>query len=460
MHVSHQKEDLQEARSELQKVRVKYAEDYAQAEEKRVSQKKATDRATYTRVKRRLQTIKRKAIHLINKEKSAQGALNGKPSAQNKFNHQPYTIRANKPGQEKRVKVLHAIPTFSTGGSQQLIVDIIENIPDCDHYVLISRRNGPIGYIGIPIEQINVYEQGGREKIGDYLQALQPELFHIHFWATIDNVHDWYWYHILYQEAFRLNLKVIQNCNNPTFPYFDDRIRGNIYVSNYAKNTFGLNAPLNTVVYPGSNFDLFKSDRQREFSDTIGMVYRLENDKLNKQSIEPFIEAIKKRPETRALIVGGGSLFNHYKQRVEEEGLSKQFDFPGYVPYNELPAYYEKIDIFITPVHQESFGQVTPFAMNMGIPVAGYDVGALAEIIADRSLLAAKGNSAQLSDIIVQLLDDKKRLQEISLFNRQRAQQLFSLTSMITAYNAIYQAVLSEGKIKSSSPENYALKES
>ena len=36
---------------------------------------------------------------------------------------------------------------------------------------------------------------------------------------------------------------------------------------------------------------------------------------------------------------------------------------------------------FVAPVHSESFGHVSVFAMGMELPVAGYNVGALEEIL-------------------------------------------------------------------------------
>lgn len=127
-----------------------------------------------------------------------------------------------------------------------------------------------------------------------------------------------------------------------------------------------------------------------------------------------------------------------YRQAVAAAGLSDQFTFTGYVPYDELPDLYRKMSVFVAPVHRESFGQVTPFAMHMGIPVAGYRVGALPEIIADDSLLAAPADSSGLGDIIIDLLDDRERRLATGLKNHERAKALFSVDAMIDQYRAIY----------------------
>ena len=169
----------------------------------------------------------------------------------------------------------------------------------------------------------------------------------------------------------------------------------------------------------------------------IGMVYRLERDKLNESSINVFIEVVKRRKGTKALIVGGGSLMENYRSSVISAGLMEYFLFTGYVAYNDLPEYYKKMSVFVAPVHRESFGQVTPFAMNMNIPVAGYQVGALSEIIDDDLLLANPGDYTKLADIIIELLDDPEKRFRIGTTNHHRA-KMFSVEVMINRYQEIY----------------------
>jgi glycosyltransferase involved in cell wall biosynthesis len=154
--------------------------------------------------------------------------------------------------------------------------------------------------------------------------------------------------------------------------------------------------------------------------------------------MDPFIEANRLRPRTRALIVGGGVRLDDYRNRVAAGGLEHAFTFTGYVPYDALPALYREMTVFVAPVHRESFGQVTPFAMGMGLPVVGYDVGAIPEIIGDRSLVAPPADSTRLAKLAVGLLDDPARRATLGAANRARAERLFSVEAMIASYEALY----------------------
>jgi len=87
---------------------------------------------------------------------------------------------------------------------------------------------------------------------------------------------------------------------------------------------------------------------------------------------------------------------------------------------------------------------VSSFAMGMGIPVVGYKVGGLEEIVDDNELLATAGDSSQLAGIILKLLDDQEMRHLIGERNQLRAQSLFSIEQMVSKYEAIYRSVIDE----------------
>ena len=176
------------------------------------------------------------------------------------------------------------------------------------------------------------------------------------------------------------------------------------------------------------------------------MVYRLESDKLNENSIDVFIKIAQQRPTIKVLIVGGGTFFNPYRKAVYDAHLENCFEFSGYVDYDKLPSLYKQMSIFVAPVWKESFGQVSSFAMNMGLPVVGYRVGGLVEIVDDDSLLATPGDSDELAGLILRLLDDPERMHRIGQRNRERVQSHFSVEAMVESYRQLYAEVLEENQ--------------
>jgi glycosyltransferase involved in cell wall biosynthesis len=135
-------------------------------------------------------------------------------------------------------------------------------------------------------------------------------------------------------------------------------------------------------------------------------------------------------------------LLSHYRAIVAAAGIEDAVTLPGYVAYEDLRTFYERMSVFIAPVHHESFGHVVPLAMSMGIPVAAYEVGALPEILEDASVLAPPADAEALADIVCSLLDDRDRRLELGAANRQRCVERFSVQAMADRYADVYQDLL------------------
>jgi glycosyltransferase involved in cell wall biosynthesis len=216
-----------------------------------------------------------------------------------------------------------------------------------------------------------------------------------------------------------------------------------VFVSGYVKDHFN-NSPVNaSVIYPGSDLAHFSCPENHSFpGNAIGMVYRLDTDKLNAEAIEVFITVARMKPGVRCYIIGDGFYLDYYKKRVKEEGLDNDFIFTGFVSYEELPGYYKKICLVIAPVHDESFGQVTPFAMSMGLPVVGYATGALEEILGSKRTLVEYGDKDALAALAVEMINDPGRREQAGRENKERVHQYFSVEKMISEYEHLYNSIL------------------
>lgn len=339
------------------------------------------------------------------------------------------------PANRQRKRVLHVIANFMMGGSSQLVVDLVEALGHIyQQKVLTAFIPSPAAYEGIA-----VYECCSEYEMRPFLAKFQPDLIHVHYWGDSD----WAWYDKVFRLIEEFDCEVVENVNTPVVPYRTPVVRRYVYVSDYVMQNFGHLGEASEVIYPGSDVELYsREDLDTVPNNCIGMVYRLEADKLNAQSIDVFIRVAKCRPGTRILIIGDGSFLNLYKQAVLAQGVENAFCFTGAVSYARLPELYAQMSVFVAPVWKESFGQVSVFAMGMGIPVAGYRVGGLEDIVNNPELLATPGNSGELADIVVDLLDNREKRLAIGADNRRRANSLFSVESMTRRYEMLYRNVI------------------
>ncbi len=353
----------------------------------------------------------------------------------------PQPVRGHGEVAPGKPRVLHVIANFMLGGSSRLVADLIEGLGDAyEQKVVTSHLPSPPAYVGVDVVEFR--SPRSPDEVLPFLREYAPAIVHVHYWGDVD----WRWYDIFFRAVQTLGCRVIENVNTPVEPYQADFVDRYVHVSDYVRQRFGDGGPRNMTIHPGSDFGLFSRPEGRLLPrDRIGMVYRLESDKLSPQSIDVFVKVAQRRPRTRVIIVGGGTYLEPYRQAVRAAGVADNFEFTGYVEYAKLPALYERMSIFVAPVWKESFGQVSPFAMNLGIPVVGYKVGGLVEIVDDESLLAPPGDSDALADVIIGLLDDPARCQHIGDRNCARARQSYSVEAMTSAYRVLY-AELMEAK--------------
>ena len=356
-----------------------------------------------------------------------------------------YAVRSLAAPTAQRRRILHVVGNFHTGGSARLIVDLIEHLGHrFDQRVLVRSLPPTPAYTGLDL--IHRPRLWSAAQVSALVRRLEPDLVHVHMLGHQQDEYgrrDWSWYHKVMVALERSGIPVIENINIPVEPYISPAVRVYVHVSDFVRQRFGRLDAWNETIYPGSDFELFaRSGDSRVPDDCVGMVYRLQPDKLDETSLDPFIRVVQRRPQTKALIVGGGQFLEPYKRRVAQAGLTDAFTFTGYVPYGEVPALLAKMSLFVAPVHTESFGQVSPFAMGMALPVVGYQVGALEEITGAPELLAPAGDVDRLADIIVELLADRPRRLAVGERNRRRAEERFSVQSMVAQYESLYEEVL------------------
>jgi 1,2-diacylglycerol 3-alpha-glucosyltransferase len=91
----------------------------------------------------------------------------------------------------------------------------------------------------------------------------------------------------------------------------------------------------------------------------------------------------KKKPDAKLLIVGKGPSMGQYRSIVKRKKLQEHVIFTGFVPDEELAAYYASADALVLASTFETLGIVMTEALAMGTPVAGLRHRVIPEIVRD-----------------------------------------------------------------------------
>lgn len=160
------------------------------------------------------------------------------------------------------------------------------------------------------------------------------------------------------------------------------------------------------VVYNAIDLKKFQNPRKRAFNKNhvvVGNVARMMPEKKGQDIlIAAMIRLKKEYPAIECEFAGGYDAqheiaYDELKNEVMKEGLSNNIRFLGNV--EDVPAFLEKIDIFVLPSRYEGFGISLIEAMSMGIPCIASDLDGPAEIIGnnERGELFQVGNADELA---------------------------------------------------------------
>lgn len=149
--------------------------------------------------------------------------------------------------------------------------------------------------------------------------------------------------------------------------------------------------------------------------------------------IKAFAVIEKTDPDMLLVIGGAGPLRHSLEQLVCVLKLESKIVFKGYIPDNDLAAWYQCADLVVMPTFAlEGFGLVTVEALACGTPVLGTPVGATPEILGqvDPRLLA-KGNDAHsiaeaLANILPLIRKNPDEWKKLSRKGRRLAEEVYN----------------------------------
>jgi len=129
-----------------------------------------------------------------------------------------------------------------------------------------------------------------------------------------------------------------------------------------------------------------------------------------RKNVARLVEAYSRLRDGQVkLVIGGarGWLYEEVFARVEELGLTGDVLFPGYIPPDELPLWYNAAELFVYPSLYEGFGLPPLEAMACGTPVITSNVSSLPEVVGEAGLTVDPMDSEGLAEAMSQVLSDE-----------------------------------------------------
>ena len=159
-----------------------------------------------------------------------------------------------------------------------------------------------------------------------------------------------------------------------------------------------------------------------------------------------LIDAARELPDDYVVLIGGsGKLHDELQRQIDSYGLNAKVQLMGYIPGEELPAYYGACDIYCLSsiMKTEAFAIVQLEAMSCGKPVIATDIPASGVPWVNRDGVSGLNveieNGKALAEAIKKVLGDKELYAKLSAGAKERFNSMFRKEAMIDRCLDIYR---------------------
>jgi len=159
----------------------------------------------------------------------------------------------------------------------------------------------------------------------------------------------------------------------------------------------------------------------------VGVVGRLVEDKGQDDLLRAVPVVLKRRPETRFLLVGTGSRERYLKDLAASLGLTRAVRFLGF--RDDVPEITAALNVSVLPsIDCDASSAVLKEALACGVPAVATSIGGAAEILEDgrTGLIVPPRDPARLAAAILTLLDDPERARDMGRLGSRDVAERFS----------------------------------
>ncbi|HUD45760.1 MAG TPA: glycosyltransferase [Candidatus Baltobacteraceae bacterium] len=173
----------------------------------------------------------------------------------------------------------------------------------------------------------------------------------------------------------------------------------------------------------------------------IGKIARLFKLKGHDDLIDAAPEVLKRRPQTKFLLVGDGVLRHKLEGRVRQMGLERSFIFAGLVPPSEIPRYVGIMDVVVHLSRREGLARALPQGLAARRPVVACECDGAAEVcISDETgFLVRPGDTELLAARLAQLAQSEALRDRLGARGQELVRRHFAVETMVEDIYNLYR---------------------
>ncbi len=164
-----------------------------------------------------------------------------------------------------------------------------------------------------------------------------------------------------------------------------------------------------------------------------------------------FVNVARRDPSMRLILLGAGSRAETIRKILVQGGAIDRVQFGGHVQQANLPGWYRRADLFISPSHVDGSSVSLMEALACGLPALVSDIPANREWVDEGvdGWLFPDGNAEALAEKILTIKTNQRRMTQAGLAARaiaeKKADWSKNFTCLLMAYEGAVQGAVQRG---------------
>jgi len=215
---------------------------------------------------------------------------------------------------------------------------------------------------------------------------------------------------------------------------------------------FGVPREKITVAYPAASPDFHPRNKeisQAHLAQQYGVrppfilyVGRIQGRKNLPRLVEAFAR-LRRQGSTATLVIVGKKDWQSEQllEKVRELGLESSVLLTGFVPFRDLPLFYNAAEVFIFPSFFEGFGLPVIESMASGVATITSHGSSLEEVAGNGALLIDPRDTSSIAAALEKVLSDREFRERLAAAGIERASQ-FRQDDLVKKTLAVYDSIL------------------
>jgi sugar transferase (PEP-CTERM/EpsH1 system associated) len=378
---------------------------------------------------------------------------------------------------QQRPVILHVIHQLATGGLENGLVNLINNMPAArfrhviacvedftDFRDRLQRSDTEV----IALNRSRIGVQKLRVELFRLCRKLKPAVVHSRATSGLDallpallagigaRVHGEHGWDVNDLHGTKLKPLLLRRLHAPLVRRY---IAVSKHIERYLVERVGVSPTRISQIYNGVDTERFAPAQQKPehllppgFLDrdsiVIGTVGRLQPVKDQATLVRAFDALVRRnktmRDRMRLVVIGDGPLAIDLRALVDSLGLSPIVWFSGAA--TNVDELMRALDIFVLPSLAEGISNTVLEAMATGLPIVATTVGGNVELVDDgvSGRLFKPADVEALAVLLETYVDDAVLRRRHAAAARERAVGRFGLVGMVAQYQSVYEALIED----------------